>query len=125
MSEWIPEGIPDLDRVFMRIHESYVRDGQINPGVFRDHGTGMSTDWDKYATALETRSRGRTPEANGVVSMVVGRIRGEAGQDVIHDPDLAVGNRAHADVVGEKTPKVRVLLLRLAIWEIRIRAISG
>jgi hypothetical protein len=125
---WPEEEIPDKDRLFMRIHRGLVRQllreddppEYIPPGVFRDQGGAMSTDWEKYSTAEETRLRGRTPTANGVISIPVGPTRSDAGQVVKHTPDLELRNRAHTDVTGEKDPEVRMRLRRIAGWEIRL-----
>ncbi len=77
----------------------------------------MSTDWEKYSNAAETQGRGRVPADNGVVSFGVGPVR-SIPQVVEHSP--AHDNRAHSDVLGEKTPEVRLLLRRLALWKIRV-----
>jgi hypothetical protein len=125
MSPWIPEQIPDPGRLFMRLHEIYYRDGEVNPGVFRDHGFGMSTDWEKYSTPAETRNRGREPAKNAVISLVAGRLRKEASLVVRHKPDEATKNRAHTEVIGPKTPRIRVLLLRIFRWELPFAGRNG
>jgi hypothetical protein len=106
----------------MRVHRNFVRADDplefIPPGVFRDHGGAMSTDWEKYSTAEEARLRGTDPSANGVISIPVGPTRSEAGQVVKHAPDLERRNRAHTDVIGEKDAEARVRLRRIAGWEI-------
>lgn len=76
----------------------------------------MSTDWERYATPRETQKRGRVPAENGVVALPVGGVR-SLPQVVEHSPTDA--NRAHTDVIGEKTPEVRMMLRRLAAWEIK------
>jgi hypothetical protein len=78
----------------------------------------MSTDWHRYATPAETRDRGRVPAENGVVSLQVGHVR-SLRQLVEHTPSDA--NRAHTDVIGEKSDEVRMKLRRLAAWEISIK----
>ena len=79
----------------------------------------MSTDWDKYRTASDTRSDGRQPPSNyGVISMMVNRVRRIQDQRVVHKP--SIGNRAHTDVEGEKIAEVRVMLRRLSEWEIHL-----
>ena len=79
----------------------------------------MSTDWEKYATPSDTKDRGRVPADNGVVSLPVGGAR-SIPQGVEHTPNAE--NRAHADVLGEKTPEVRIKLRRLAVWVIPVTA---
>lgn len=81
----------------------------------------MSTDWGKYAIPSETQNRGRVPAENGVVSLPVGGVR-SLPQVVEHTPTDA--NRAHADVTGEKTPEVRMMLRRLAAWEIPVNPVQ-
>ena len=97
----------------MRVHRDYAPDGQLAPGVFRDIGRGMSTDWQKYSTAEETRARAKVPLKNGVISLVSGGVR-TCGMSVEHAP--ISNNRAHTEVIGEKTTEVRFKLLRLAQW---------
>ena len=60
--DWPPEKISDQDHLFMRIHKDFREsDGTPMPVAFRNHGEGMSTDWQKYATPQETRRRARQP----------------------------------------------------------------
>lgn len=109
---WEPELIPDPDRLFMRVQKTFVRNGEVIPGVFRDQGDGMSTDWEKYSTAEQARGRARVPADNAIVALVVGDVR-SVPLSVDHTPDEALKNRAHTDVRGEKSPEVRLKLLRL------------
>jgi len=67
---WPIEPIPDADNVFMRVHRMYFREGELQPGVFKQQGDGMSVDWDKYSTAEETKKRARkNPRDNAVIRM--------------------------------------------------------
>jgi hypothetical protein len=116
VDDWAPEEIPSQDRLFMRIERSFVRRGDFAPGAFRNHGDGMSTDWARYSTPDKTRSRGRVPENNGVIEMVVDDVRGVPGQAVKHTPDRAANNRAHTDVMGAKDTEARLKLKRIARW---------
>ncbi len=109
------EEIPDENRLFMRVHQAYIRDGLPTVGAFTDHGEGMSTDWDKYSTAQETLQRSKDVQKNGVVEMIVGAVRG-LGQRVAHAPIPT--NRAHTAVLGEKDTEVRVKLRRVSNWVI-------
>lgn len=115
MSDWQSEYIPDSDHLFMRVPiRTFARDGVLSAGAFKNHGEGMSTDWDKYATAAATRARGRMPpEEYWVVGMNVGAVREVPGQTVHHPP--LPDNRAHTDVRGEKDEEVRVKLRRLSL----------
>jgi len=117
------ESIPDQDLLFFRVHKSYVRNGDIIPGAFRDQGIhplvrGMSTDWNKYSTPEESRWRARTPSDNGIASLDVGAVRAIPGLAVDHDPYWS--NRAHTHVLGEKDTEARLKLKRLCRWVIRI-----
>jgi len=76
----------------------------------------MSVDWAKYATPQETRGRARTKDTdNAVVQLLAGKVRSVAGQRVEHSPNPSQNNRAHADVIGEKTTEVRTLLSRICV----------
>lgn len=110
---WPGEEIPNEHSVFMRVHKNYLNAaGELIPGVFRDQGAGMSTDWEKYSTAEETRARSKSPLDNGVIKLSVGSMRLIEGLTVEHEP-IEI-NRAHSEVFGQKTPEARVKLLRLA-----------
>ena len=119
MTDWPKEDVPDHDSLFMRIHETFCKaDGEVPPGAFTDHNGGMSTDWNRYSTPHDTRSSGRSrPDIYGVVGMIAGEVRA-LPQDVEHSPLPA--NRAHTDVIGQKTARIRMLLARMARWEISL-----
>lgn len=114
---WAIETIPDTDSVFMRAHFQYFRNGELQPGVFRTQDDGMSVNWDRYASAEETKQQAsKNPDDNAVIKMPVADIRGIAGLKVKHIPEPA--NRAHSNVHGlpeshEQRTEVRVLLLRI------------
>lgn len=111
------EQIPDPDKLFYRIHKSYCIEGQIIPSVVRNIGGGMSTDWQKYSTADQSRSRAAVPGDNGIVSVAAGRVRQVEDQTVEHCPSS--NNRAHTEIRGDKThPSVRLKILQLMTWEI-------
>lgn len=115
---WPIEEIPDEDRLFMRVHFENIVDGEPGPGAFRDHGGGMSTDWEKYSTPEESQGRAQRPELYGVISLVTGEVRSIPSLTVVHEP--LDDNRAHTEVFGEKRrdPEVRVKLTRMSQWEI-------
>ena len=119
---WPTEVIPDSDSVFMRVHRCFLdTGGNLIPGVFRDHGVGMSADWEKYSTPQGTQARATRPGDNGVIALHVGRVRGVPGLTVEHKPDMERNNRAHSNVIGDKrTPEVRLKLLRIAEWRTRV-----
>ena len=81
-----------------------------SPGAFENFD--LSTDWEKYSTAEETRDRRRKPEDNAVGALVVRSVRAIPGQTVVHAPDPTGDpkrkpplppNRAHTHISGHKT----------------------
>lgn len=120
---WTEETIPNVDDLYMRVHKVHIDDqGNLAPGVFRDQGDGMSTDWNAYATPQDTQNRGKVPQDNAVIALNVGEVRA-IPLEVKHSPLLE--NRAHTDVIGNKKdkyppPGVRVKLLRISSWKIQI-----
>lgn len=102
--------------MYYRVHRNFCNGGEIGPNVFRNHGDGMSTDWEKYTTPEESRDRAKKPLENAVVSLIVGDVAKIPGQRIEHTP--IPENRSHADVLGDKDPQARVLLRRLAVIEI-------
>jgi hypothetical protein len=110
------ENIPDADSVFMRAHKTYIRDGDLVPGVFREQDGGMSVDWDKYASPKDTKGRAKNPADNAVLSLSVAGIRKIRDLDVRHTPEPT--NRAHSEVDlpddREELTEARLLLRRLA-----------
>ena len=118
---WPIEEIPDADSVFMRAHRDYFRDGELQPGVFKPHGKGMSVNWDRYASPDQTKKQAsKNRDHNAVISMPVVEIRKIDDFRVEHTP--APTNRAHSDVFGlpkgVQLNEVRVLLLRSKTIEI-------
>ena len=53
--DWRPEQIPDEHVLFMRVHELWRRDGFVSAGAFKNHGDGMSTDWERYAAPSQAQ----------------------------------------------------------------------
>src|ERR1700733_5373199 len=102
---WDIENIPDGDFVFMRAHKTDFKNGELNPGVFRDRKGGMSTDWEKYSTAEQSRNRAIVPDDNSIIKLSVAGIRNIEKLSVIHEP--LPDNRAHAEVFGDKTTQAR------------------
>lgn len=118
--DWPKEEIPDRDALFMRVHRGYVDNGELQPGVFRDQGDGMSTNWQKYCpTPEEAWRQAKSPENNGVIKLVVGPIR-SIPLLVEHTPDLVRRNRSHTDIKGKKTSEVRLKLLELFEWSLLV-----
>ena len=124
---WPVEVIPDAASVFMRAHRDYFhRDGELLPGVFRNHGNGMSVNWDKHASAEETKQQAqlfmKDPHNYAVIVMPVIGVRRIDGLSVDHTPKPF--NRAHSDVIGlpqsdqrdqrDRRDEMRRLLLKIA-----------
>ena len=114
VEDWPRETVPNVDDLFMRVHRSYIQQGELIPGVFRDRGSSMSTDWSKYSTPAETRQRARLPNENSVIALNAGEVRQIRDLTVSHSP--VPGNRSHTDVLGEKDAEVRLKLLRIFKW---------
>ncbi len=110
------EVIPDKCSLYYRVHATYFRDNVLIPGVFRELGDGMSTDWDKYSTPEQSKARAKKPENNGIVSLSVEKLR-ILNFNVIHAPTY--GNRAHTNVKGVNV-ETRLKLLDVFKWEIKI-----
>jgi hypothetical protein len=124
---WPVEHIPDVDNLFRRIHANLVlgafNKDYIPPGAFHDKN-GISTDWDKYYTAVEAQQRAGEPAKNGIIQVNAGYVRTIKDLSVEHSPEP--GNRAHANINGLTTLKkedqtdARKRLARNAAWIIKI-----
>jgi hypothetical protein len=135
MSDWIVEDIPDQDSLFYRVPVGWLqRDMKVAPGVFKENKGSISTDWEKYSTAAETRSRQGGPERFAVLRMIVGKVKEIEYLTVSHSPIQGVegqrDNRAHACIYGLESQvpgaadlgrkeKIRSELYeRFKVWEI-------
>lgn len=135
MSDWIIEDIPDQDSLFYRVPVGWLRrDMKVAPGVFSENKGSISTDWEKYSTAVETRSRQGRPERFAVLRMIVGKVREIEGMTVSHEPIQGVesqrDNQAHTSIYGlgsqiagpadlGRKEKIRTKLYeRFNVWEI-------
>jgi hypothetical protein len=122
MDEFEREEIPDEDRLYMRVHKNWIRDGDLNPGTFRNNQGGMFTDWSKYSDPERTKDRvinyEKDPDNYGVLSMNVGQVLDIPDQVIIHKP--LDENRSHTDVEGVKKTRQRVLYLEIINWEITL-----
>lgn len=103
------EQIPDTAGLYLRVsRRAFVRNGKLSIGFFRNHPNpkaedSMSSDWEKYSTAIETRERVREGTAStdyGIIRLLVGGVRAIPFQRVEHTPKNT--NRAHSDIFGEK-----------------------
>ena len=98
-TEWEVEEILDGDLLYMRFSKTFFVKNEVQPGAFRAHGVGMSTDWSNYSTPQQTRLRAvsKPPSHYGVLWLRTGSVRA-LELKVTHTPEPA--NRAHADVTG-------------------------
>jgi hypothetical protein len=109
-SLWPREDIPKDHYLYVRVHQSWIKNNRVVPGFFQnrpsEHTGAMSTDWCKYSTPEDTRCRAKKPEMNGVGQLLVSEVEDIPGQIVEHTPlqnDPAIpDNRAHTDVKGPK-----------------------
>jgi len=123
---WESEEIPDEDVLYLRVHRLRLkkRSGAIGVSSFQEMGEGtdrgMSTDWCKYSTPLQTRQRAENsrPEDSFVVALRASDIRAISGLTVTHTPDVVRENRAHTDVRGVRGENVLEIesKLRDACW---------
>ena len=105
MCVWPCEPIPDQDALFYRFPVGGLRpDLKVFPGVFRENQGSISTDWEKYSSSTETRSRRGRPERFAVIKMIAGLVRQIDGLTVTHSPvqneESEPDNRAHTDIFG-------------------------
>jgi hypothetical protein len=139
MELWPVEEIPDEDSLFYRVPVAHLRpDLKTFPGMFRENKGSISTDWERYSTASETRARQGRPERFAVLRLVAGAIREIDGLTVLHSPTPGIDglpdNRAHTDINGLESKsltnhglgrKERIrteLHLRFNVWEIHPHA---
>lgn len=117
---WPIEIIPDADYLFLRVHQNVIDDqGRPTAGAFRNtpKDSGMSVDWGKYRTSIETRSNGKQEtEKYAVIRFTAGDVRTIKDQTVVHEP--LADNRAHTEVFGTKDTEVRERFM--AIYEVEI-----
>lgn len=109
MGKWQVEQIPDRDSLFYRFPVAQLpANRKPFPGMFRENKGSISTDWEKYSTATETRARQGRPERFAILRLLVGSVRQIAGLTVVHSPTQDVvglpDNRAHSDIFGLQLP---------------------
>ena len=77
----------------------------MHPAVFKENKGGMSTDWDRYSTALKTLERIEESRRVNfhVIKLSVDYIRQRRSLGVVHSPDVELNNRSHTDVLGVDT----------------------
>lgn len=141
MTSWPVEDIPNPDSLFYRVPVCWLRADKAAPGVFRENKGSISTDWEKYSTAAETRSRPGRPERFAVLRMIVGKVKEIEELTVSHEPVQGVegqpDNQAHTSIYGLESKivgpadlgrkeKIRSELYeRFKVWEIAPNAPVG
>jgi hypothetical protein len=136
MNVWPVEEISVEDSLFYRVPVSWLRPSslKVTTGIFRENKGSISTDWDKYSTAAETRARQGGPERFAILRMGVGQVREIDGMSVLHEPvqnlEGQIDNRAHSSIYGLESSvnvipelgrkeKIRTeLYKRFNVWEI-------
>lgn len=132
---WETETIPPDDLLFMRVHKNLIKENEPIPLAFKVHGEneqkGASTDWQKYSTSQQTRSRltrkdapAKPPENYGVVEFSVNKVASQglltAHAPIQEHPEL-FDNRAHTNIKGTEPDmdnEVRVKLLDAYRWAV-------
>jgi hypothetical protein len=118
--DWPIEDVPDADTLFKRAHRNHIVEGEMQPSAcFRDIGSGMSVNWQKYcATPEECRQKAqRNPMNNGVWSFQAGAMR-LVPMLVAHSPNRGLNDRSHSDVIGDKTTEARLKMQKLFTREL-------
>jgi hypothetical protein len=122
VSEWPVEEIPDDGVLFRLVRKQghLYPSGQAKPSAFSNAPDGgMSTEWNKYADAQDTKKRAAVlfrkdpdPAHYAVVALRAVDVRALKTQEIRHTPRPS--NRSHTDVFGEKDNEIRVKLARIA-----------
>lgn len=112
---WPSELIPDEDLLYKFVHQQWFKKtGEVSPTFFKNvmdpltGHSGMSTDWSRYSSPEETRSRAKDPAINGVIEMTAVDVRAIPEQTVEHTPiqnnpnPKIKDNHSHTDVFGSK-----------------------
>lgn len=144
MSEiWPIEEIPTSATLYCRVHKNFISSKTGKPKETAFHNTprdgdNLSSDWNKYTTAEESRARiglqinprkniFKTPEDFYIIEFQVQDILDHVpDQSVTHDPVQNIpevvgtpNNRSHAIIIGEKNdPEIRLKLVDICEWAI-------
>ena len=139
------EHIPDESFLFCRVHFNNIsRDKSSKPSTFFNtprNGDNLSSDWDKYTSAQESRDRigrqykfGKTEFKNKsdffIYNFLAGNIRQiTPEQRLEHDPlqndpeiEGIPNNRSHSIIIGDKgdknDPEIRLKFVEIGSWAI-------
>ena len=111
----------------MRVHMTNIDDeGEPFPRAFKNQPTendGMSVDWAKYSTPIDTKNRARKPSENAVIAFTAGDARSIPNQAVEHKPinPPEIPNQAHSEVIGNKKTPTEVRARFMDIYQMVIR----
>ena len=112
--------VPDEAILYHRVHVNFVKHsgGHLRPNCFSDKkGVGLSTDWDKYSTAAQTRLRPGPEKAvnYGIVGFNAGAVRHIQQLTVAHSP--TEDNDAHTDIFGLSTDAELLTAQRAELYD--------
>jgi hypothetical protein len=98
VSPWTIEEIPDTDTLYRWLKKTkFENQFRIPLNAFVDTN-GISTDWEKYSTPIETLNRSPESSKFAVIQANVGRIREIIQLIVQHSPSRE--NRSHTNIHG-------------------------
>ena len=114
-AEEFPRQLEATDLFYRAVHPLFVKDcGKISPSAFSNaSGTdGMSVDWAARSSPQETFDRWpQWGDCRGVAS-ITAELCWQNDQEIKCAPEE--GNRAHSNVIGEKSGRVRKNLAKCA-----------
>jgi len=138
---WSKEDITDNCEVNVRVAKSFVSSKDDKPKAIAflntpKDGPNLSCDWCRYASievskeiiSRQTKANGEFKDPNNFRfwNMIVGKIRTDVTQVVLHDPLYnnpemwgQPNNRAHSVIEGDKSEnnaESRVLMIQIGSW---------
>jgi hypothetical protein len=116
---WFIEDIPDDSVLLYRVFRDWMPELKVRPNVFREAGGSMSTNWDRYSTASETREQVRSEQLPDVfvIALNTEYVRKETALSIKHSPDHSLQNRAHTDVFGLGASRIEKVRLRNYLFD--------
>jgi hypothetical protein len=112
MEPWPIEEIGNDESLFYRVPVNWLGPTMRSfPGIFRENKGSISTDWERYSSASQTRARQGRPERFAIIRLVAGSVREIDGLSVVHSPVQNIeglpDNQAHTDIFGlESSPSL-------------------
>lgn len=117
------EAIPPDHRLYLRVHQKTVENGEPLPMNFEIPNDGKSTDWAKYRNEHQCRAGHpeNPPEQYGVMVGVSGEVAKIETLGVQHSP-IYPENQAHTDVLcGLWNAGLKKKDMRVAQNELRVK----